>query len=146
MWWKGRAINRQSQEYALLVYEAYQAMFDQDERFRTALMQTRGMKLSHTDGVDNPYKTILTPKELCRILESLRDEYDKRLTKGLKPVVEKVHSSEQEGVGQGHRFIISPVALVEKYLVVRANIGLIHMGNVQGGEFFSILSGCSWSV
>lgn len=42
VWWKGVAIDRQSEEYKQLVRRAYQAMFEQNERFRTALMSTRG--------------------------------------------------------------------------------------------------------
>ena len=85
VWWKGQALDRQSGGYQQLIRRAYQAMFDQNERFRTALMQTRGMTLAHSCGEKNPYKTILTPAELCGILTQLRDNYDKRdKTKELK--------------------------------------------------------------
>ena len=70
--------DRQSEEYQKLIRRAYKAMFEQSERFRTALMQTRGMVLSHSSGEANPYKTILTPAELCGILTQLRNNYDKR--------------------------------------------------------------------
>lgn len=60
-------------------------MFDQNERFRTALMQTRGITLIHTSGEDNPFKIILTPDEFCGILMYIRDSYDLRdKTKELK--------------------------------------------------------------
>lgn len=78
VWWKGEAIDRQSEEYQHLIRRAYSAMFEQSERFRTALMQTRGMILTHSSGEENPYKTILTSAELCSILNELRDDYDKR--------------------------------------------------------------------
>lgn len=78
VWWKGQAYDRQSEEYQALIRRAYQAMFDQSERFRAALMQTRGVTLVHTSGESNPYKTILTPQEFCLILTELRDNYDKR--------------------------------------------------------------------
>ena len=42
VWWKGHAIDRQGKEFQSLIRQAYQAMFDQSERFRAALMQTRG--------------------------------------------------------------------------------------------------------
>lgn len=77
VWWKGNAIGRQSEEYLQLVKRAYTAMFEQNERFRIALMSTRGMTLYHTGGEKNPYKTILTEKEFCQILTNLRDDYDK---------------------------------------------------------------------
>lgn len=78
VWWKGVAIDRQSEQYGQLVRRAYQAMFEQNERFRTALMSTRGQKLFHSRGESNPFKTILTEDELCTILTELRDNYDKR--------------------------------------------------------------------
>ena len=78
VWWKGVAIDRQSEEYGHLVRRAYQAMFEQNERFRTALMSTRGMELYHSRGESDPFKTILTTQEFCSILTDLRDNYDKR--------------------------------------------------------------------
>ena len=78
VWWKGVAIDRQSEEYQKLLRRAYQAMFDQSERFRAALMSTRGITLVHSSGEENPYKTILTKQEFCQILTELRDNYDKR--------------------------------------------------------------------
>ena len=78
VWWKGQAIDRQSEEYQRLIRRAYQAMFEQSERFRAALMQTRGITLVHTSGEPSPYKTILTPSEFCGILTDLRDSYDLR--------------------------------------------------------------------
>ena len=78
VWWKGVAIDRQSDEYQKLLRRAYQTMFDQSERFRAALMQTRGITLTHSSGEKNPYKTILTEQEFCQILTDMRDNYDKR--------------------------------------------------------------------
>ena len=57
-------------------------MLDQSERFRAALMATRGMRLYHSRGKRNPFKTILTEHEFCQILTDLRDNYDRR-DKGL---------------------------------------------------------------
>ena len=78
VWWKGQAIDRQSEEYQKLIRRAYQAMFEQSERFRAALMQTRGITLVHTSGEPSLYKTILTPSEFCDILMDMRDRYDLR--------------------------------------------------------------------
>lgn len=78
VWWKGQAIDRQSEDYQKLLRRAYQAMFDQSERFRAALMSTRGITLIHSSGEENPYKTILTEQEFCQILTDMRDNYDKR--------------------------------------------------------------------
>lgn len=78
VWWKGQAIDRQSEEYQRLIRRAYQSMFEQSERFRAALMQTRGITLVHTSGEPSSYKTILTPTEFCGILMDMRDSYDLR--------------------------------------------------------------------
>ena len=78
VWWKGNPIDRQSQDFFNLVSAAYLSMFQQNERFRTALMSTRGMVLYHSHGERNPFKTILTEREFCQILTELRDNYDKR--------------------------------------------------------------------
>lgn len=75
-WWKGRAISRQNYKYQELIREAYKAMFEQNERFRVALMSTRGMKLYHSRGEQNSYKTILTESEFCSILTEMRDTYN----------------------------------------------------------------------
>ena len=45
-------------EYQRIIRRAYQAMFEQSERFRAALMQTRGIKLVHTSGEPSSYKTV----------------------------------------------------------------------------------------
>lgn len=76
VWWKGVAVNRQGYEYQELIRKAYKTMFEQNECFRTALMSTTGMKLYHSKGEQNPYKTILTVSEFCSILTEMRDEYD----------------------------------------------------------------------
>jgi hypothetical protein len=76
VWWKGVSINRQSQDFQDLIRRAYQAMFEQNEQFRTALMSTRGIKLYHVQGEQNPYKTILTESEFCAVLTEMRDTYE----------------------------------------------------------------------
>lgn len=89
VWWKEQPIDRQSDEYQELLRRAYQAMFDQSERFRAALMSTRGITLIHSSGERSPYKTIITEDEFCAILTEMRDNYDKRDKKlpKRKPVV-----------------------------------------------------------
>lgn len=76
LWWKGRAINRQGPEYRELITRAYQTMFTQNERFRIALLSTRGLTLYHSRGQSDPYKTILTEEEFCTTLMNLRDNYN----------------------------------------------------------------------
>ena len=43
VWWRGQVIDRQGDDYQRLLRRAYQALFDQNERFRAALMATRGI-------------------------------------------------------------------------------------------------------
>lgn len=78
VWWQGQAIDRQGDVYQLLLRRAYQALFDQNERFRAALMATRGITLTHTTGETDPFKTILTASEFSRILTAIRTSYDQR--------------------------------------------------------------------
>jgi hypothetical protein len=85
VWWRGKAIDRQSEEFMKLVGRAYRTMFEQNKSFRTALMSTRGMTLHHTKGERNPFKTILTEKEFCSILTDIREQYDKRDKQTKKP-------------------------------------------------------------
>lgn len=85
VWWRGKAIDRQSEEFMELVGRAYRTMFEQNKSFRTALMSTRGMTLHHTKGERNPFKTILTEKEFCSILTDIREQYDKQDKQTEKP-------------------------------------------------------------
>lgn len=78
VWWKGRAIDRQGTEYQDLLRRVYQAMFDQNDRFRAALMASRGRRLYHSQGNTDPFKTILTEQEFCTILTEIREAYDVR--------------------------------------------------------------------
>jgi len=67
------SINR-DKAFQDLVRSAYDALFSQNERFRSALMSTKGKILLHSKGENDPMKTILTERELCTILTELRDE------------------------------------------------------------------------
>lgn len=76
LWWKGKPIDRQDiDEYSEFLKKAYQAMFEQNERFRKALLQTRGMELTHESGNGDCKKTILTFWEFTMLLTDLRDLY-----------------------------------------------------------------------
>lgn len=77
VFWNGEVIERNGASFQLLLRRAYRAMFDQNERFRNALLLTRGKQLFHTRGAADPYKTILTEQEFCRILTEIRDSVDK---------------------------------------------------------------------
>ena len=74
VWWKGRAINRQSPGYHQLVYNAYAEMYLWSVRFRDALMSTVGKQLLYDSGKKGSYKTILTDQEFCKMLTDLRED------------------------------------------------------------------------
>lgn len=44
-------------------------------RFRNALMETEGKQLLYDSGRKDPYKTILTDQEFCKILTDLREHH-----------------------------------------------------------------------
>lgn len=73
VYWNGREIDRNSAEFQALIRRAYRSLFEQNERFRHALLLTRGKKLYHTLGSDNPADTILTGREFCTMLTELRE-------------------------------------------------------------------------
>ena len=76
LYWKGRVIDRHSDEYQDFLRSAYQALFTQNEAFKSALMLTRGKILFHSIGSSNALETVLTSNELCTILTELRDGED----------------------------------------------------------------------
>jgi len=73
VWWKGKAIIRQSKDFINLVTGAYTALYQQNQYFREALMTTKGKRLLHSRGKKDSYATILTEQEFCSILTGLRD-------------------------------------------------------------------------
>lgn len=74
LYWKGKTINRFSEEYHALVRRAYRARFEQDEDFRKALKATKNKKLLHTIGNNDPKATILTTDEFIGFLRALQEE------------------------------------------------------------------------
>lgn len=74
MWYKGEPVNRFSDAYSNLVYNAYLSMAEQNKRFLDALSDSKPYVLAHTMGCDDPNQTILTEKEFCDILNELRDQ------------------------------------------------------------------------
>lgn len=76
VFWNGEVIDRNGEAFQGLVRRAYRAMFEQNERFRDALLLTRGKQLRHSLGSRNPHETILTEQEFCRMLTELRDGAD----------------------------------------------------------------------
>lgn len=73
VWWKGKAVNRQSEEYFNLVSRAYTALYHQNLYYRAALLSTKGKRLLHSRGKNDPHETILTEQEFCTVLTKMRD-------------------------------------------------------------------------
>ena len=73
LWWNGNPIKRDSQEYQDLLDEAYNAMFDQNEKARKALLATGNAVLKHSIGRRKINETVLTQKEFCSRLTDIRD-------------------------------------------------------------------------
>lgn len=73
LWYQGQPIKRESQEYQDLLDEAYNAMFDQNEKARKALLATQNATLTHSIGRTNPKETVLTVREFCGRLTKIRD-------------------------------------------------------------------------
>ena len=71
--WKGKEIDRHSQEYQSLLNKAYQAMYNQSEGFRNALNASKGATLTHSIGKNKESSTVLTEREFCSRLTKLRD-------------------------------------------------------------------------
>ena len=76
LYWNGTAIDRGSEAFQQLIRRAYRALFEQNERFRNALLLTRDKRLLHSIGKTNPRETILTEQEFCQILTELRNQAD----------------------------------------------------------------------
>lgn len=73
LYWRGKAIDRHSEEYQKLLDKAFKAMYDQSESFRKALKASEGANLSHSMGKSDPKKTVLTNTEFLSRLRSLRE-------------------------------------------------------------------------
>lgn len=74
LYWRGVEYPRKSDEYQLLLDRAYQAMCDQNEGFRKALLATRDAVLDHSIGRSKQAETVLTRTEFCSRLMRLRRE------------------------------------------------------------------------
>jgi len=73
LYWMGKEFPRMSQAYQHLLDMLYQTAFEQDRSFREDLARSKGYKLLHSVGYNNPAETILTTDEFLSRLERLRD-------------------------------------------------------------------------
>ena len=73
LWWNGVAYPRKSKEYQKLLDRAYQALFEQNEKFKDALRASGKAVFTHSIGESNKKKTVLTESEFCGRLQHLKD-------------------------------------------------------------------------
>ena len=73
LWWKGKEINRHSNEYQQLLDRAYGEL-SKNEGFKKALLATEDANLTHSIGKNDASHTILTEREFCGRLIKLRKE------------------------------------------------------------------------
>lgn len=71
LFWNAKAIPRDSEEYQLLLDEAFTNLFTQNEKATTTLLATEDAPLTHRIGKTKG--TILTQNEFCSRLLYLRD-------------------------------------------------------------------------
>lgn len=80
LYWRGKVIKRDSEEYQNLLNRAYNALYE-NSGFKKALEATNGATLTHSIGKNKIQDTVLTTQEFCSRLTCLRDY-------GKLPVVE----------------------------------------------------------
>lgn len=71
LYWQGKPMARQSEEYISLVREAFDALACNKE-FQKTLLATGDKRLFHTMGKSDPTKSILTEDEFCTLLTAVR--------------------------------------------------------------------------
>lgn len=72
LYWRGKPIDRHSEDYQKLLDRAFNEMYQQSESFRKALIASGNATLKHSMGKNNQRETVLTTKEFCGRLTKLR--------------------------------------------------------------------------
>lgn len=72
LYWQGKEIPRDSDEYQLLLDRAYMAMATQNRGFQCALLATQNAALTHSIGKTKTNETVLTRSEFCSRLIKIR--------------------------------------------------------------------------
>ena len=73
LYWQGKTYKRDSVEYQMLLNRAYSAMYKCSSSFRNALKASGSSNLTHSIGKTDSSKTVLTIKEFCSRLKTLRE-------------------------------------------------------------------------
>lgn len=72
LYWQGKEIQRNSDEYQMLLDRAYIAMATQNRGFQCALLATQNSVLTHSIGKTKTNETVLTRSEFCSRLTKIR--------------------------------------------------------------------------
>ena len=72
LYWQGKEIPRDSDEYQMLLDCAYIAMATQNRGFQYALLATKDAVLTHSIGKTKTNETVLTRNEFCSRLTKIR--------------------------------------------------------------------------
>lgn len=72
LYWQGKEIPRDSDEYQMLLDRAYMAMATQNRGFQCALLATQNAALTHSIGKTKINETVLTRSEFCSRLTKIR--------------------------------------------------------------------------
>ena len=72
LYWQGKEIPRDSDEYQVLLDRAYMAMATQNRGFQSALLATQNAALTHSIGKIKTNETVLTRNEFCSRLTKIR--------------------------------------------------------------------------
>lgn len=72
LYWQGKEIPRDSDEYQMLLDRAYMAMATQNRGFQCALLATQNSVLTHSIGKTKINETVLTRSEFCSRLTKIR--------------------------------------------------------------------------
>jgi len=73
LYWKGKEIRRDSEEYQKLLDLLYQSAFDQCEKYRKDILSCVGVTFTHSIGKKKKQDTVLTVQEFTSRLRKLRD-------------------------------------------------------------------------
>lgn len=71
LYWRGKEIARDSDEYQILLDKAFNAL-SENSSFRKALLATNKAVLKHSMGKKDTSRTVLTTREFCSRLTTIR--------------------------------------------------------------------------
>jgi len=76
LWWRGKEYDRHGNDYQELLDRAFNALAENDS-FQKALLATDNSTLTHSIGQSKHSETVLTEREFCSRLETIRARLSK---------------------------------------------------------------------